>query len=325
MKLPTSLTSTVLRLSLLLPAAGALGCAGPEERAEPGLVGVWEAPTAEQPGLLSIESERVVWRRGEDTRYSVARIDEGGLNLFFYGSVERVPVEWTGEGLLVGDDPPVLYRRSSEDAAALEPVALEVAEMATLDGARRDALVAELLERGERDQEVRAAAQESSSPSALGDMLRVDRDNTARMIELLADVGWIDAERFGTDAARAAFLIVQHSGNLALMSACLPHIHADWEAGRIAGSSYALMHDRLELDLGRPQVYGSQILGLPTNNSFVVGPLVDPAAVDERRATVGLEPLGDYLARFADDLGAIGHFDWDAASPLELPPPLEIE
>ena len=61
------------------------------------------------------------------------------------------------------------------------------------------------------------------------------------------------------------------------------------DQGEIAESVFALMTDRLLLQHGYKQIYGSQIL----NGELY--PIASPANVDERRRAVGLGPLKDYL------------------------------
>lgn len=132
-------------------------------------------------------------------------------------------------------------------------------------------------------------------------MTEVDTDNTAWLTELVAEVGWIDSQRFSDEAAEVAFLIVQHSGDLRLMAAALPAIEADVEASGANGGRYALLFDRFRMWRAERQRYGSQ-LGFGADGMFLY-PLEDPASVDERRAEVGLEPLAAYLERFRERNG----------------------
>lgn len=272
--------------------------------------GVWAA--VEGGGLLSIAPERVVWERDGEVQFHLARVTPAAMELFFYGSVERIPLDLGDEGLVVGQEPPALYVPASVAAASLELEPLTFAPPVELEPQRVAELTAELIARGERDQEVREALQGGATSDVIGRMIEVDRENTARIIELLGEVGWIDPERFGGEAARAAFLIVQHSGDSALMAAALPFVRAEVEAGRIPGGHYALMHDRLELALGRPQRFGSQLFSTE-GNPTVLAPLEDPEGVDGRRAAMGLEPLAEYLTVFAEDGGPPEPFDWDTA------------
>lgn len=169
-------------------------------------------------------------------------------------------------------------------------------------GTRRDleeaevaAIREELARRHEQDQTVR------KNHLRRREMPSVDADDTAYLRKLVADVGWIDAERFGRQAADTAFLIAQHSGDLPLMRAALPELEKDVRAGRLAAEDFALLYDRIQILGGGKQRYGTQIAENEAGES-VVWRLEDPDRVDERRAAIGLGPLADYLRRFEGEV-----------------------
>jgi hypothetical protein len=122
-------------------------------------------------------------------------------------------------------------------------------------------------------------------------------ENTEYIRGLLAEVGWIDVARFGYSTSKAAFLLVQHSWDAALMSAVLPDLKRDVDAGRIEADAYALLFDRLQLSLGRRQRFGSQVARDETG-ALVVLPVEDPATVDSLRAQLGMIPLKEYFQVF---------------------------
>ncbi len=163
-----------------------------------------------------------------------------------------------------------------------------------LDLRRLAAIREELAKRLARDQEVRQAfKEEGPSPAAVERMREVDRDNVEYLEKLVAEVGWIDARRFGSEAAKAAFLIVQHGGGLRLRLTVLPEMRRDMEELG-AGEDYALLYDRTLLQLGRKQLYGTQVHVGADGRVFVL-PLADPPSVDLRRLEIGLPPLAEYL------------------------------
>jgi hypothetical protein len=131
------------------------------------------------------------------------------------------------------------------------------------------------------------------------DLRIVDRfgANAEYMRGLVQKVGWVDAKRFGYPASSAAFFLVQHSWDLALMLSVLPRIREDVAAGLMDGSVYALMFDRVQLTLGRQQRFGSQIARNAAGEAYVL-PLEHPEGVDARRKELGLQPLKEYVALF---------------------------
>ena len=170
-----------------------------------------------------------------------------------------------------------------------------------------DAIRKELLERREREQAPRRqfhdffmsgkSQEEIRSSPLVAEMHRVDAENVAYLKTLVQEHGWPDAERFGPEAASAAFLIVQHSDDTELMSMALPFIEADVKAKRLNGDAYALLYDRLNLRLNRPQRYGSQV-SYNEQGDPIADNLEDPEHVDERRLELGMIPLATYLQRF---------------------------
>jgi hypothetical protein len=62
--------------------------------------------------------------------------------------------------------------------------------------------------------------------------------------------------------------------------------------GDLSKQQYALMKDRMLMDEGKPQIYGSQI------ENGKLYKLENPETVNERRKEMGLEPIEDYLKYF---------------------------
>ena len=188
----------------------------------------------------------------------------------------------------------VRYQRLAKrpDAFDVKPVPLG---SAAVSPERLEALQAELAVRMEKDQELRRKP--DLGPDDWEIISAIDRDNVAYLKQLIADIGWIDRERFGRDAAQSAFLIVQHSSDLSLMLTALPLLEKEAKAtGK--GGSFALLYDRSQLRLGRKQRYGSQIDSSQDGTAQAVSPLEDPEEVDERRAELGMQPLAEYLEHF---------------------------
>jgi len=123
----------------------------------------------------------------------------------------------------------------------------------------------------------------------------IDSRNTAKMKRIVKRYLWPRAELVGWDGTEAAFLVVQHSPH-SFQKALLPLMQKEYGTGHLSGPNYALFMDRVLVEDGRPQVYGSRAKsfdewkdGLPA-----LYPIEDEANVDKRRAEVGLSPLAEY-------------------------------
>lgn len=120
----------------------------------------------------------------------------------------------------------------------------------------------------------------------------VDETNIKILDKLVSDYGWPTREMVGRDGVKAAFLIVQHAEH-AYQKQMLQSIKRSFERGDLDGGDYALLLDRVLVGDGLPQRYGSQ--AKIENGMLVLFPIEDKARVDEIRASMGLEPLGDYV------------------------------
>lgn len=121
-------------------------------------------------------------------------------------------------------------------------------------------------------------------------------EHTARLIQIVEEHGWPALSLVGEAAAGGAFLLLQHA-DLSTQRRFLPLLREATAAGEARPTDLPLLEDRVRMLEGEKQIYGSQLTrgedGQPT-----LWPIEDEEHVDERRASVGLEPLVEYLKRF---------------------------
>lgn len=122
----------------------------------------------------------------------------------------------------------------------------------------------------------------------------IDAHSTARMKEIVERYGWPGPELVGRDGADAAFLLIQHSPELAFQQAMLPRVRKSYESGNLSAWNYALLLDRVLTREGKPQIYGMAVDHWAAREP-VLYPIEDEANVDKRRAKIGLAPLREYL------------------------------
>ncbi len=165
-----------------------------------------------------------------------------------------------------------------------------------IDVSENTALKIELLDRGHRDQAVRDSVFGKGTDldsSAVRLMQQVDIDNTTWLKELVAREGWPTRAKVGAEAANSAFLILQHAvHDPAFQRMMLDTISQAYQRGDVDGQSYALLYDRVTVQSGGKQRYGSQ--AQIRNGRVVFDPIEDSAKVDSLRASVGLPPLAEY-------------------------------
>jgi hypothetical protein len=143
-----------------------------------------------------------------------------------------------------------------------------------------------------------------------------DSLNQIKVVRVLDERGWLGPDVVGPTGNSALFLVIQHA-DTATQEKYLPMMRDAVKRGNAKGNHLALLEDRVLLRNGKPQRYGSQIGRNMDTGTYYLSPLEDPDHVDERRASVGLGPLSDYLKRW--------DMTWDAEAYKKQLPALEKE
>ena len=127
-----------------------------------------------------------------------------------------------------------------------------------------------------------------------------DAINLVRVTKILDTYGWLGADVVGERGNSALFLVIQHS-NQTTQEKYLPMMRDAVKNGKAQGSQLALLEDRVALAQGKKQIYGSQIHRDMQTGKYFVAPIEDEANVNKRRASVGLEPLEEYVQHWNID------------------------
>jgi hypothetical protein len=136
---------------------------------------------------------------------------------------------------------------------------------------------------------------DSKEVKALFERTRVqDSINQLKVCAILDRYGWLGPDVVGEAGNATFFFVIQHA-ELPLQIKYLPMLRAAVKDGRAKARHLALLEDRVNLRQGKKQLYGSQVGWDMKTNSHYVLPLEDPDHVDQRRATMGLPPLAEYL------------------------------
>ncbi len=134
-------------------------------------------------------------------------------------------------------------------------------------------------------------------PELAKEVARVDKVNRERLKEIIAEHGWPTYDMVGTEAARAAWLVVQHSDrDVEFQKKCLALMEPLVEKSQVGKSDFAYLWDRVAVNSGKKQRYGSQIE--KKDGKWQPKPVEDPKNLDKRRAEVGLSPMSYYLKMF---------------------------
>jgi hypothetical protein len=145
-------------------------------------------------------------------------------------------------------------------------------------------------------------------------MARTDSMNLIVVERILNERGWLGADVVGPTGSSTLFLVIQHA-DLATQEKYLPMMREAVTNGKANGSHLALLEDRVLMRNGKRQLYGSQIGRHTETGEHYVSPLEDPDHVDERRASVGLGPIADYISHW--------NMTWDVETYKKELPALE--
>lgn len=116
--------------------------------------------------------------------------------------------------------------------------------------------------------------------------------NAERLKAIIDEHGWPDEQTVSEDGAKAAWFIVQHAiGFPDFQRKCLSLLQRSADEGRVPRWQVAYLEDRIAMQEGRPQRYGTQWLDDPVDGRIRPWKLAHPDRVDELRAEVGLQPM----------------------------------
>jgi len=124
-----------------------------------------------------------------------------------------------------------------------------------------------------------------------------DQINIKKVEKILDVYGWIGSQEIGDKANSALFLVIQHA-DLTVQKKYLPILKDAVKNNKALPSDLALLEDRIAIGSGKKQIYGSQVGKDSITKKFYLLPLDDPENVDNRRLSVGLPILSEYLQGF---------------------------
>lgn len=138
------------------------------------------------------------------------------------------------------------------------------------------------------------------------EMHQIDSLNQLAVFGILDKMGWPDG--LSEKADDAIWLVIDHS-DIESRKKYLPLIRQQVEEGNVSATDFATLNDRILMEEGKPQIYGTQvkmladIVGDQSTISVFLWPVEDAAALDSLRASIGLLPITEYLVITGQTLG----------------------
>lgn len=124
---------------------------------------------------------------------------------------------------------------------------------------------------------------------------QVDSVNEVRVAAIIEQVGeYPGLGVVGELQKNTTWLVIQHAP-IDFQERYYPFVEKAADEGQVSMGDWAYLVDRMNMNRGQKQVYGSQMRQKSDDSSYEIYPLEDPYHVNERRASVGLGPIEDYI------------------------------
>ena len=123
------------------------------------------------------------------------------------------------------------------------------------------------------------------------------RDNKVFLEGILNEQGFPGYDKIGKSGSGLFWLLAQHADfDPVFQQRVLDSMKVQVDRNNANPRNYAYLTDRVLINTGEKQVYGTQ-----TEFHVILGkayskPTIDPANLNQRRASMNLEPIEDYLA-----------------------------
>ncbi len=122
----------------------------------------------------------------------------------------------------------------------------------------------------------------------------IDRINTSKLKEFVAQCGWPTKSLYGKVVVSDAWLLLQHSPDNAFQKSTLVLIENAFRLREVEPQHVAYLADRVASNEGQPQKYGTQ-LDMVTECEFKFKPWDSREKVEERRKALGWPTLDIYI------------------------------
>ncbi len=129
-------------------------------------------------------------------------------------------------------------------------------------------------------------------------MKKIDAESATEVRTIIDRYGWMGADEIGSEASQTLFLAIQHVDDLVVQQRYLPLLSEAVKNNKAEPWQLAFLTDRILMNQGKKQIYGTQVITSKNEYGPYVVPLEDIDKVDELRARLGLPPLKDYLEEF---------------------------
>jgi hypothetical protein len=125
---------------------------------------------------------------------------------------------------------------------------------------------------------------------------KIDQDNTRELKKIIKKYGWPDIPLVGKKGSLGAFLLAQHADkDLKFQKLCLKLMTEKLKENKIDPQNFAYLTDRVLVNSGKKQIYGTQFYTNKMTKKFGPRPIQDRKNLFRRRRQM---KLGSFKANF---------------------------
>lgn len=138
--------------------------------------------------------------------------------------------------------------------------------------------------------------------SAWTSLQNSDREHNAFIKDLITGFKVYPGKNYvGEDASHCFWTLVLHQDkDTALQKEVIALMKPEVDQKNVEPNEYAYLVDRLKLNTGKNQIYGTQCYYDPKKKAYVPRPIDDRENVDKRRKEMELPPMSEYLKMLND-------------------------
>ena len=164
------------------------------------------------------------------------------------------------------------------------------------------------------DQQVQVDTMQAISSGAnkekIDELVKIQADTFKNHIPILKEIiknhGYPTVSRVGKQASFNFWLMVQHADtDVKFQKLCLKLMKKHLKKKEVGGENYAYLTDRVNKNLGKKQVYGTQFEHNEKGVALFPKNLSDPKNVNKRRAEVGLNTIEEYISEYNEFINKI--------------------
>ena len=127
-------------------------------------------------------------------------------------------------------------------------------------------------------------------------MQQTDSLNTTELKDIFNQYGFVGYDIAGQKGSHNFWLLVQHQDkDVDFQRAVLEQMKVAAENKNASYQDYAYLLDRVNVNQGQPQVYGTQMTFNADTTSYIPMPLTEPEKLNKRRKKAGLPPIEFYI------------------------------